>query len=77
MEVAVLVNCNGLAVAYTNRRLWFVGQIDTDTTRLGLNIDEGDMMLRQHRVCHATHLNLDMVVINRCYTISFPAAKNT
>ena len=35
-----------------------------DAAILGLDIDEGDVMLWQHWVCHATNLNLDVVVVN-------------
>ena len=50
VEIAVLVNSDRLRVASAEHRLGFVGQVDADTALLGLNIDKGDMVLRQHRV---------------------------
>ena len=69
VQVAVLVHRDRLVGAYADDSLGFVGQIDTNTTLLGLDIDKADVVLRQHRVCHATYLYLDVTIIYTGYHI--------
>jgi hypothetical protein len=66
VEVAILVDCDRLRVTSAEYRLRFIGQIDAVTTILGLYVDKADVVLRQHWMSHATHLNLNMTVVNLC-----------
>ena len=67
MQVAILVDCDRLAVAGADYCLWLVGQVDADTALLGFDVDKADVVLRQHRVRNAAHLNLDVAIVNLGY----------
>lgn len=62
MQVAVLIDGNYLLTTSANHRLWFILQIDSNTTALGLNVDKYDVMLLGHGMQHATHLDLDFPI---------------
>ena len=59
MQVAILVDSNGFAVAGADDSFGFVGQVDADAAMLALHIDECDVVLGGHRVGNAAYLNLD------------------
>ena len=67
VDIAVFVYCLDLAFADTYYRLRLILKVDADTAIIGLNIDKGDMVLRQHRVRNATHLNLYSMLIKARY----------
>lgn len=67
MQVAILVDRNRLIGADADDSLGLVGQIYADTTLLGLDIDEADVVLGGHRMRYAAHLNLDMTIIHASY----------
>ena len=58
VDIAVFVDCLDFALADAYYRFWLILKVDAYTAIIGLNIDKGDMVLRQHRVRNATHLNL-------------------
>ncbi len=66
MKVAVLINCHRLFVAYAYHCFWLILEIYTDASVLSLNIDKSYMMLREHRVCNASHFYLDMAIVKSC-----------
>lgn len=67
VDIAVFVDGLDFALADTYYRLWLILKVDADTAIIGLNIDKGDMVLRQHRVRNATHLNLYSMLIKARY----------
>ena len=67
VNIAVFVYCLDLAFADTYYRLRLILKVDAYTAIIGLNIDKGDMVLRQHRVRNATHLNLYSMLIKARY----------
>ena len=67
MQIAVLIYCYRLRIAYADHRLRLVCKVDTDTSGLCLDINECDVMLRKHRMRHAAHLDLDLATIELCY----------
>jgi hypothetical protein len=66
VQIAILIYRYRLIGTNAELTLRLVGQIDTLTAMLGLEIYEGDMVLGQHRVCHATYLNLDLAIVEFC-----------
>ena len=62
MDVAVLIDRNRLGWA-DDGRLRLIGQIYADTTALGLHIDEGYMVLGEHRMGNAADLNLYGILV--------------
>ena len=67
VNIAVFVDGLDFAFADTYYRLRLILKVDADTAIIGLNIDKGDMVLRQHRVRNATHLNLYSMLIKARY----------
>ena len=67
VDIAVFVYCLDFAFADTYYRLRLILKVDAYTAIIGLNIDKGDMVLRQHRVRNATHLNLYSMLIKTRY----------
>ena len=64
MEVAVLINCHGLAIADANLCYGFVFEVDANTAILKLHIYECNVVLGEHRVLNATHLDADAAVVD-------------
>ena len=64
MEVAVFIDCHGLATADANLGYGFLFEVDLHATVLKLYIDKGDVVLGEHRVLNATHLNTQFAVVN-------------
>jgi hypothetical protein len=64
VEVAVLVDCEGLATTGANLCHGFILEVDADATILKLNIHEGDVVFGKHRVLHAAHFDADFAVVN-------------
>lgn len=58
VQVAVLIYCHWLAAAGADNSLWLILEVDADAAIFGLNIDKGDVVLWEHWVWYATHLNL-------------------
>ena len=58
VQVAVLVYSYWLAAAGADNSLWLILEVDADAAIFGLNIDKGDVVLWEHWVWYATHLNL-------------------
>ena len=66
VEIAVLVDRNRLATAGADNCLWLILEVYADATILSLNIDKCDVVLWEHWVCYAAHLNLYCAVIYAC-----------
>ena len=64
VQITILVNGLWLAIASADYRFGLVGQVHSDTTRLGLDIDKDNVVFREHRVSLATNFNLDSTVVN-------------
>ena len=67
VDIAVFVYGLDFAFTDTYYRLRLILKVDADTAIIGLNIDKGDMVLWQHRVRNATHLNLYSMLIKARY----------
>ena len=63
MQIAILIHSYGAVRADADNSFGPILQIDAYATVLGLNVDEGDVVLLGHRVRHATYLNLDLAII--------------
>jgi hypothetical protein len=64
VKVAVFVYCYGLGTTHTDLSFWLVGQVDPDSAIFCLYVNEGDMMLRKHRMRYAADVDPDSAVIN-------------
>ncbi len=65
VEVAVFIDRNNLLATHAHLSAGLILQVNQSATAAGkLNIDERDMVLREHRVLHAAHLNTQLAVIN-------------
>ena len=67
VEVAVLVDRNRLATAGADNCLWLILEVYADATILSLNIDKCDVVLWEHWVCYAAHLDLNCALVNFCH----------
>ena len=64
MQVAILIHGDRFRRAGADDRLGLVAQIDADTAIFGLDVDERDVVLGQHRMRRTTHLDLDRAVVD-------------
>ena len=67
VDIAVFVDGLDFAFANTYYRLRLILKVDAGTAIIGLNIDKSDMVLWQHWVRNATHLNLYSMLIKTRY----------
>ena len=63
MEVAVLVHGYRLAATGADDSLRLILEVNSDTSVFSLYIYEGNVVLRKHRMCYTTNLNLDLALI--------------
>ena len=63
MQVAVLIDCRNLLVTNRNYSLGLIRKVYLDASTLGLDIDERDVVLLGHGVCHTSYLDLDFTTI--------------
>ena len=66
VQIAIFVYRHRLVGADAELALGLIGQVDTLATVFGLEIYEGDMMLGEHRMSHATDLHLEAAVVKFC-----------
>ena len=64
MEVAVFIDSHGFATADAHLCYWFVFEVYLHATVLKLYIDKSDVVLGEHRVLNATHLNTQFAVVD-------------
>jgi hypothetical protein len=64
VKVAIFVYCYWLGTTHTDLSFRLVGQIYTDSTIFCLYINEGDVVLRKHRMRDAADVDPDSAVIN-------------
>ena len=64
VKVAIFVYCYWLGTTHTDLSFRLVGQIYTDSAILCLYINEGDVVLRKHRMRDAADVDPDSAVIN-------------
>lgn len=67
VKIAVFIDCQGFSVASADQSLWSVFKIDTNAAILCFNINEGNMMLRQHRMRFTSDLDLDLASVKTGY----------
>ena len=64
MDIAVLVDCNGLATAYAYLCYGFLLEVDAQTAILKLYVDKRDVVLGEHRVLDAAYLDAKLAIVD-------------
>ncbi len=64
VQVAVFVDRNGFAIAYAHFGDGLVGEVNAGATILKLHIHKGDVVLGEHRMLGAAHLDAQTAVVD-------------
>ena len=66
MEVAVFIDCNGLAGAYADFRFGFaiVGEVNADAAIFGFYDDECNVVFGGHGVSNAAYFHFDFAIVD-------------